>query len=142
MTTTRILPALLALSAAACGSGFVASDPAVEVATDRAAYAPGDTVRVTLRNVSGETLGYNLCISKLDRRAADAWTTVDVFPGPGGACSMELRTLPAGESVQVRRAIPAATSAGTYRIVYNGIGPLRGEGRNRDVATPAFTVQR
>lgn len=140
--TNRILAALLALSAAACGNAFVASDPAVEVTTDRAAYAPGDTVRVTMRNVSGESLGYNLCVSKLDRRSADAWATVDVFPGPGGACTMELRHLPAGESVQTRRVIPAATEAGTYRLVYNGIGAYRGDGPNRDVATPAFTVQR
>ena len=140
--TTRILAALLALSAAACGNAFVASDPLVEVTTDRAAYAPGDTVRVTFRNVSGEVLGYNLCVSKLDRRSGDAWTTVDEFPGPGGACTLELRSLREGESVQAKRAIPASSPAGTYRLVYNGIGPWRGEGRNREVATPAFTVQR
>ena len=140
--TTRILAALLALSAAACGNAIVASDTAVEVTADRAAYSAGDTARVTFRNVSGESLGYNLCISKLDRRSADAWTTVDVFPGPGGACTLELRRLPAGESVQVKRAIPAATAEGTYRLVYNGIGAYRGESRNREVSTPAFTVQR
>lgn len=122
----------------ACSSSLRTGDPAddvrLSVAPDRA--APGDSVTLTLDNRSTEQVGYNLCSSGLQRQAVDAWE-----PMPSDvACTMELRTLDAGQQTTYRTGLPADLASGRYRYVAN-IEAMESGGRYA-IASEAFRVDR
>ena len=78
------------------------------------------TARLTLQNQTPETTGYNLCASALQRLAGPAWIDVPT----GDVCTMELRTLGAGESATLEKALPAGLARGEYRFVTSVETPL------------------
>jgi len=100
---------------AACGPQSAHSG-ALRVAADRAAYAPGDSVAITLRNASSAVVEYNACPRAIERRAGAGWAVVDRFPPPSGMCNASAHALPPGREVTVRFALPADLPSGTYRV--------------------------
>jgi hypothetical protein len=83
--------------------------------TDRGSYRPGMPIRLQLTNTTPREVGYNLCMSRLERYDGDtSWVRVQQL---GEYCTQELRTLKPRESASfVFRTEPAAR-AGEYRIV-------------------------
>jgi hypothetical protein len=68
-------------------------------------------VHLTLHNESGGPIGYNLCTSALQRKLSDGWDPVET----GEICTMEIRTLPNGESATFDKTLPDDTPVGQYR---------------------------
>ena len=104
------------------------SDTSVQLTLDRATYAPGDNVTLTLTNRGQRELGYNACTRIVERESNGAWTAV---PEPDRICTMELRLLDRGQTVKEQTDLPRA-SAGRYRLAINfsdesssAGGPLR-----------------
>jgi hypothetical protein len=89
------------------------SSPEGALTTDRALYGPGSDVRLNLRNIFGEQIGYNLCTSQLERESAGQWINVR----EDRICTMELRTLRAGETAAYTLQLPGSLSSGTYRYL-------------------------
>lgn len=115
--TTPLAFALLVLAAATPpGTAQPASQPPqpplvwLEVAPE--SPAPGDSVTLTLRNGSEEVIGYNLCTASLVRFEDMRW--IPAQPPP--VCTMEIRTLPAGEEASYRTRLPTTIEPGTYRF--------------------------
>jgi len=65
---------------------------------------------LTLDNGSKEQVGYNLCTSALETSAGRAVPT-------GRICTMELRTLEPGKTVNYPYKLPVNMTAGNYRFV-------------------------
>ena len=104
------------------------SDTSVQLTLDRATYAPGANVTLTLTNRGQRELGYNACTRIVERESNGAWTAV---PEPDRICTMELRLLDRGQTVKEQTDLPRA-SAGRYRLAINfsdesssAGGPLR-----------------
>ncbi len=119
---------VVALLGSACGGGLerVAFD------TDLLRYQPGGRVGLSLVNTSNTALGINLCLSQLitdDRKTTG--------PADGEACVLEPQSLAAGERLDVRKVLPAATPSGTWR--YETTIRLPG-GLGEKVFTPPFSV--
>ena len=95
-------------------------------------YSASDTVRLQLFNRSSAEVGYNLCTSRLEHHAGDAWT---VMPDHR-ACTMELRLLAPGDSAAGERTFDPAVTAGEYRLV----SVIDAGGQVREVASQPFTV--
>jgi hypothetical protein len=71
----------------------------------------GQNVMLTLRNEFGGPVGYNLCMSGLQRRASGTWEAVQT----GDMCTMEIRTLDTGNSATFEKTLPDGLAAGEYR---------------------------
>ena len=89
-------------------------------------------VRLTLQNQSAGATGYNLCASALQRLAGAAWVDIPT----GDVCTMELRTLAAGESATFDKTLPAGLVRGEYRFITNVEIPLGA--RQTSVASDPF----
>ena len=72
-------------------------------------------VKLTLSNESGESVGYNLCTSALQRRTAGKWTAVET----GDICTMEIRTLQNGGTATFTKTLPGDIVSGEYRYTTN-----------------------
>lgn len=134
----KILLTAAAVLLCACSSSMRTGDPASDVRLSVAPElaAPGDSVTLTLDNRSSEQVGYNLCASGLQRQMADAWETMpsDV------ACTMELRSLAAGQQTTYRTGLPATLESGRYRYV-TSIEALDSGGRYA-ITSQSFRVDR
>lgn len=134
----RTLLSATAILLCACSSSMQTGDPAddVRLSIAPAAAAPGDSVTLTLDNGSGEQIGYNLCASGLQRQTAAAWEAVptDVV------CTMELRTLAAGQQTTWRTTLPATLESGQYRYTTN-IEAMETGGRF-SITSDSFRVDR
>lgn len=104
------------------------ADTSVQLTLDRATYAPGGNVMLTLTNRGQRELGYNACTRIIERESNGAWTAV---PEPDRVCTMELRLLDRGQTVKEQTDLPR-TTAGRYRLALNfsdesanAGGPLR-----------------
>ena len=96
------------------------STPRVALQTDRARYAPGDTVFVTLRNSGDVDAGYNLCMHTLQMHTARGWTDVQSWPPARTMCILPITILQPGGALLVNIVLPDSASSGTYRIHYPG----------------------
>ena len=87
----------IAVGAMWAGCGYVdgsrTPSDAEPFTTDERTYSPGDEVLLTLRNVYGQPIGYNLCSSQLQRSVNDAWEPVQ----EDRICTLQLETLEPGE---------------------------------------------
>jgi hypothetical protein len=92
------------------------------------------TIRLSLDNGTTQPIGYNLCLSDLQRNAASGWTRVET----GDMCTMQLMTLNPGRDATLERNLPANPAAGEYRFV-TGIERPLGSAQVR-VATAPFRV--
>lgn len=126
---TRRRAGLIALVSVAC-AGRTTQGSAVRLSVDAAAFAPTDTIRLTLANGSAADIGYNLCTARLERRAGDQWVPVP----DDRMCTMELRLLSPRDSARDARVLDPSIEPGTYRLV------LRVEGAG-DVATNPFEIR-
>ena len=102
-----ILTLLFVLTACA---GAQTSEHAASLEVTQQDGSRGGMATLVLTNRSREPLGYNLCTSVLELQTGSAWELVP----SNRVCTMELRTLRAGERVEyaVRS---AATGTGEYR---------------------------
>lgn len=134
----RTLLSATAILLCACSSSMQTGDPAEDVRLSVAptSAAPGDSITLTLDNGSGEQIGYNLCASGLQRQTAAAWEGVpsDIV------CTMELRTLDAGQRTTWRSTLPSSLESGQYRYTTN-IEAMETGGRYA-VTSDSFRVDR
>jgi hypothetical protein len=107
------LAALTTLAAAGCAGGAAEPD-VVRLATDRLAYAAGDTVAVTVTNAGAAELEFGLCRYALERRGGGAWEVAVRIPA-SGLCAGPAVQLAAGGAGTVRVVLPGGLAAGEYR---------------------------
>lgn len=114
---------LLLLGLAACAAPIPTDTPAGDpaefeaggarmLAVERTQYVRGDTARLVLRNVTEETLGYNLCSSWWELRVGSEWRVIE----PLRLCTRELRILEPGQTATWDEPITADWRAGEYRF--------------------------
>lgn len=77
-------------------------------------------VRLTLDNGEREPIGYNLCISRLQRQSAGGWTDVET----GEVCTMHMATLNPGADATFAKLLPGNLPAGEYRYVTGVESPV------------------
>lgn len=110
-----LLAGAVALLVCFCGCGpssrVGGSADGVDLGMEPSTVSAGDSVTLILTNHGPDAVGYNLCTSELQRRAAEAWSPVP----SDRVCTMELRTLPAGEEARFTARLPAELAAGEYR---------------------------
>jgi hypothetical protein len=135
---TALLVSLSFASLFACGPSVQngAAEPNIELRVDPTTVRAGSQVELVLSNDSPATIGYNLCTSTLERRSDGGW----VQAPSDRVCTMELRTLPAGETVRYPYDIPGSTAAGEYRFVAS-VELMEGGGR-QSLTTGPFTIRR
>jgi hypothetical protein len=99
----------------ACGGPLVGE---AILKTDQETYAPGAELTLRIQNESFlQPLGYNLCMSRLERQEEGAWTAV---PPPGRVfCQAIEYNLGPGGSGESRRSLDETLAEGTYRYVTN-----------------------
>jgi hypothetical protein len=135
------LASLFAL--AACSGSPTAAARTLAILPTQATYAAGSSATLELRNLGDDEIGYNLCGSQLQRRTSAGWQTEATLPGPGVACTLELRLLPAGATVAGLVTLPGRLPAGTYRVIFAGIlYPHDGTLPERDRTSANFEVTR
>jgi hypothetical protein len=123
---------VLALALSACAP-LQSRDGAVTLDAER--VSP-ETVRLTLRNGSASAVGYNLCASVLEHETGTTWSQVRT----DDVCTMELRTLAAGESATFDKRLPTDLPAGDYRYLTSVESPL-GTAQS-GIASDSFPVTR
>ena len=135
------LAAMVMATASACGvSG---TDPdlgnrTVALSTDKAQYAPGNTVQVSLQNVSATSLSFNFCPYQIQRASGAAWTTVATVPIDGAACPAAT-TIESGTVVNTNVPLPGSLTSGTYRVFFPNAGASTLTETQR--STPGFQVR-
>lgn len=72
----------------------------------------GDSVELVLENRSSEPVGYNLCVSDLERSRDGDWVPVP----EDRVCTLELRTLPPGEEDRFGLTLLQGLDPGEYRF--------------------------
>lgn len=102
----------LALVLSACSAGRETSLSDVTLVTDKRSYNSGDEIRVTLRNESERSRGYNLCAAILQRRDGDTWVPIS----EDRVCTTDLKMLPAGGEDSSGRDLPKDLDTGNYRL--------------------------
>ncbi len=113
-----------------------------QITSNQDVFSRGNTGEATIRNVTDETLEYNLCPRRLERQANKYWVVAFEWPTAGGACTTEARTLGKGQSVSALFEIPTGVPTGTYRLVFTGLTGKNGKSVSSDqAATPAFQVR-
>ena len=117
----RLLVAAAAALLAACAESPAnpSTSPFLDIIPDRATYAAGDLVTVTIHNLSAQRISYSLCAEILARRSGGGWKKL--VSGPFTTCDAAILYLDAGASVETQYQLPGALFAGTYRIFYPGI---------------------
>jgi hypothetical protein len=118
------------------------SSPDYQITANSNTYQRGNTGEVTLKNVSDETLEYNLCQRRLERQENKYWIVAFQWPTAGGACTTELRRLSKGESVNTLFEIPTGVPTGRYRVVFTALRGADGKILSSDpAATQVFDVR-
>jgi hypothetical protein len=110
----RCALALGLIVAAGCAPVRTApASPEIQLAVERSATSPGDSLVLVLENSSGAPVGYNLCASGLERRQGGEWQVVP----SDRVCTMELRTLSPGAQTRYPLAPSPELPPGEYRAV-------------------------
>jgi hypothetical protein len=140
------VPAILvaAVSLQGCGGllGSGGSSADYRIATNQTTYSRGNTGEATIKNLSGETLEYNLCPRRLERQANKYWIVAFEWPTAGSSCTTEGRRLGKGEAINALFDIPTGVPTGTYRVVFTGLVDQKGRALSGDDAsTPKFEVR-
>jgi hypothetical protein len=133
-----------ALSLQGCGGllGGGGSSRDYRITTNQTTYTRGNTGEATIRNVSDETLEYNLCPRRLETQANKYWIVAFEWPTAGSACTTEARRLAKGESVNTLFEIPTGVPPATYRVVFTGLFDQKGRRLSGDAAaTSRFEVR-
>lgn len=133
-TAIVLITFLTAACAPSVQNGGAGSDISLEVVPDEA--RPGATMELVLTNETSGSIGYNLCTSSLERRTSGGWAGVQT----DRVCTMELRTLPAGESTRYSYDLPTDMGEGEYRFL--ATVELMDEGGRQTVWSEPFAVVR
>lgn len=83
--------------------------------TLRAEKTAPQQVRLTLHNGTDAPVGYNLCTAVLEHETGTTWSQVRTDE----VCTMEIRSLPAGESATFDKTLPSGLQPGDYRYLTN-----------------------
>jgi ketosteroid isomerase-like protein len=87
--------------------------------TDRATYAPGDSIALTVVNASDRQLAYDLCMGELQRQTEEGWNVVPrpVYEHPAYVidCDLDLLGLHPGRRRSTSYRLNQYLSAGMYR---------------------------
>jgi hypothetical protein len=106
-------------------------------ATDRARYSAADTAHLVLTNRLDDMLGYNLCVSVLERRIEDRWVTAP--HQEERVCTLELRTLEPGATATFAWDLDPRLPSGTYR--FRNHFELMTAGERAEFATNEFALE-
>lgn len=132
----RIALALAAMLICACSPSMQSGESSgVTLSVEPSTVSAGETVTLVLRNGSASAVGYNLCTSGLERNENGAWRTVP----SDRVCTMELRTLAAGEDARYPLEMPGGLEAGEYRFLTNL--DMMGAAEGGSVRSGAFRVE-
>ena len=117
----------------------------VAVAFARDAYVSGESVNVTIANLSEVTLFYpgGFCKTELQRHDGSSWQTVS---DAAATCPVERDFLEPGQTVVHQYRLPDGVVGGTYRLTMPMPTPLPEEAVapepvQGDLQTPSFRVQ-
>lgn len=102
--------------------------------TLRAERISSQQVRLTLHNGSASPAGYNLCTAVLEHETGTTWSQIRTDE----VCTMEIRTLPAGDSATFDKTLPSNLQAGNYRYLTNVESPLGTP--QTGIASNAFSI--
>jgi hypothetical protein len=90
--------------------------PNIALAVSDTVVTAPSSIRVSGRNITGESLLYNACVSaKAYRLESGEWSDRPSFPG-SRACTLAGYSLSAGETLEFALAIPSGIAPGTYRV--------------------------
>ena len=127
--------ALLAACAPVASTPPPAADSRTDVVLLAAERLDNSRYRLILQNGYNGPVGYNLCASALQRWVNSAWQPVET----GEICTMELRSLPAGQDATFEKRLPDGAGAGRYR--YTTRVEIPSGTSSTVVATPPFDVK-
>ena len=139
--------ALAVVTVSGCGGllgrlGGGGSDREYQITTNLTDYPRGSTGEATIRNVTDETLEYNLCQRRLERQVGNNWVPAFEWPVAGGACTSEPRSLSKGATVNTFFDIPTGIPTGKYRVVFTNLLGEDGKPVSPDrAASPSFDVR-
>jgi hypothetical protein len=113
-----VMAILGALSGCRSGTDLEYADGVVEIRTTKLDYAPGDSLFVSIMNLSAKNVFYNLCPVFLEQEVQGGWlargSPSDLFSQTG--CEAIALSLLPGQGAELRRQVPPSVPAGTYRI--------------------------
>jgi hypothetical protein len=101
-------------------------------------FGTGDTITLVLTNGTAREIGYNLCLSLLERWDGKGWRSVRETP-ENSECILPLYVLRPGDSAQYRQPVYAFIEGGTYRF-RDSIEWL-GDGSRAEVISNGFRVR-
>ena len=115
--------------------------PGKRVAADvaQSAFAPGESVNVTIANLSEVPLFYpdGFCKTELQRRDGNSWVTVS---NPGAGCPANHDFLDPGQAVVHEYRLPNGIAEGLYRLAIPTPMPEEATAPDPQLLTPAFRV--
>ncbi|MHB1195088.1 MAG: hypothetical protein ACYC6F_18855 [Longimicrobiales bacterium] len=101
-------------------------------------FGTGDTITLVLTNGTAKEIGYNLCLSHLERWDGKGWRSARKMP-ESSECILPQYGLTPGDSAQYRQPVYAFIDGGTYRF-RDGIEWL-GDGSRAEVISNGFRVR-
>lgn len=123
----RVLSVLFVFLLADCRSAPEGEEDRqfLRIALVEPAVAAGTSAEVRLENISGRTIGFNLCPKVIQRANGSSWTPLpETRPE---ACTLELHILAAGETLVRMVGIPPGLEPGPHRILFEGISFEQGD---------------
>ena len=112
----------------------------VAASVARDTYVSGESVNVTISNLSEVTLFYRdgACKTQLQRKDGSSWKTVLEH---SAACSIALGFLDPGQAVVRQYQLPKGVEVGIYRLRIPMPAPDDDSGSQSELETPTFQVQ-
>jgi hypothetical protein len=103
-------------------------------------YLSGESINVTISNLSDVTLFYRdgACKTELQRRDGSAWKTA--VSEHSAACSIALGFLDPGQSVVRQYRLPKGVAVGIYRLTLPTPAPDEDAAPQPELQTPTFQV--
>lgn len=120
---------VLALSITGCGTEPVEG---ISAETELQQYLPAEEIGVVLTNTSDVPIRYQTCPETWDRKDGNGYERVEELQ----ACTRNITTVPAGESVRVAYTFPDGEPFGFYRVVV----PVGLDGLTDEVTSNDFEV--
>jgi hypothetical protein len=110
----------------------------VQVSTDRAAYAQGALVGLTIVNAEPDRLYYHPCMRKLEVREGPSWVA-----GPESLrlCDKRAYSVAAGTRLRDSTDLDIGLVPGEYRIVLDFVREAGSEGESIRGVTNSFVVE-
>ena len=120
---------VFALATTGCGTEPVEG---ISAETELQQYLPAEEIGVVLTNTSDVPIRYQTCPETWDRKDGSGYERVEELQ----ACTRNITTVPAGESVRVAYTFPDGEPFGFYRVVV----PVGLDGLTDEVTSNDFEV--